>query len=220
VFPNDADKSDTVIAEMAHIHAFGETGPRANGSLSDSEKNDYSNLILLCGDHHTLVDNQAENYPADLLRKWKADHEEWVRNTLEEEMPNITFAELDVVCAALASGNVSPSDDYDVLPPQEKIEKNNLSEEVAWRLRIGIGKAPEVEAYVSHQSKVDPQFGSRLKKRFVDEYDEMQEKGLAGDDLYYALESFACQDRGDIGQQAAAIAVLAYLFQKCEVFEK
>jgi len=35
----------------------------------------YVNLILLCPSCHTHVDKAPEEYPEDLLKKWKKDHE-------------------------------------------------------------------------------------------------------------------------------------------------
>ena len=42
-------------------------------------RHSYDNLILLCANHHTIVDRQWRHYSVEHLRGWKADHEAWVR---------------------------------------------------------------------------------------------------------------------------------------------
>ena len=70
------DSSDAaVIAQICHIHAVSTDGPRGKAGLTDEELNSPENLILLCPNHHTVVDKQFETYPAEMLKQWKQDHE-------------------------------------------------------------------------------------------------------------------------------------------------
>ena len=68
------------VGEVCHIHpkkSGNPVHPRWNPDLSEDELNDISNLILLCRHHHRIVDRSEPGlYCADLLRKWKDDHEE------------------------------------------------------------------------------------------------------------------------------------------------
>jgi len=70
-----------VIGEMAHIVDKDVNGPRGKSPLTEAQRNSYANLILLCPNHHTLIDDQeqAAKYPIELLHEWKAQHEDWVR---------------------------------------------------------------------------------------------------------------------------------------------
>ncbi|MFC1442863.1 hypothetical protein ABUW04_31900 [Streptacidiphilus sp. N1-10] len=63
--------------QIAHIRAFSPGGPRYDANLPASEREGFSNLLLLCIPHHTLVDGQrtAARYPLELLRRWKSDRE-------------------------------------------------------------------------------------------------------------------------------------------------
>ena len=70
--------SIATIREAAHIIAFSEDGPRGEKQQSDKEINTYENLILLCPTCHTKIDKASELYPADLLYKWKSNHEEQI----------------------------------------------------------------------------------------------------------------------------------------------
>lgn len=68
------------VGEVCHIHPRkpgNPEHPRWNPHLSEDELNRISNLILLCRHHHRIVDRvEPELYSADLLRRWKDDHEE------------------------------------------------------------------------------------------------------------------------------------------------
>jgi len=67
----------------------------------------------------------------------------------------------------------------------------------------------------------DVYFGERLKERFVLEYNKLlDEENLEGDDLFNSLLDFASQGTTEFTQRAAGLAVLVYLFERCEVFEK
>ena len=49
-------------AELAHIHAVSKNGPRHKKDMTKDEKNDVSNLMLLCGEHHKMIDsNEGES---------------------------------------------------------------------------------------------------------------------------------------------------------------
>lgn len=70
------DKSSTIVtAQICHIHPLKPKGSRAKLGLTTQESNACENLILLCRNHHILVDGQHETYPAELLKEWKSVHE-------------------------------------------------------------------------------------------------------------------------------------------------
>lgn len=67
---------ESVLGEEAHIVPRSQSGPRGNESL-DCEVDAYENLILLCPEHHRLVDDQPRAYSARYLRQIKNEHEQW-----------------------------------------------------------------------------------------------------------------------------------------------
>jgi hypothetical protein len=68
-------KSGALLGEICHICADKPGGPRYDPNQSNAERQHYSNLILLCPTHHTLVDSDETTYTADLLREIKNHHE-------------------------------------------------------------------------------------------------------------------------------------------------
>ena len=73
--PATEKSNDLVITQICHIYAISAAGPRGKIGLTEQELNSLENLILLCPNHHTVVDGQHESYPADMLREWKRRHE-------------------------------------------------------------------------------------------------------------------------------------------------
>lgn len=85
------EKAGTIlIGEMAHVLAHAKKGPRA--STENYNRIDrYENLILLCPNHHTIVDKAPEDFPAELLRNWKSTLEDRVDRALD--IPTFTTKE-------------------------------------------------------------------------------------------------------------------------------
>ena len=78
------DEDGTWIGEVAHIHAASDGGPRANTSLSQEERREAKNLILLCRKCHKIIDDNVEKYPAENLFQIKEEHEGPYRKGLEQ----------------------------------------------------------------------------------------------------------------------------------------
>ena len=76
-----------------------------------------------------------------------------------------------------------------------------------------------VQEYVESTSTVDRTFVNRLTTGFINEYQERRNDGYEGDSLFEALRMFSAQGRLDVRNQCAGLAVLVYLFERCEVFE-
>jgi hypothetical protein len=79
VFKSPVTQEKVNISEKAHIYSFSETGPRGWGPLVANKKqlNEVANLMLVCHDCHKTIDQdeEGERYSAELLIKWKDEHE-------------------------------------------------------------------------------------------------------------------------------------------------
>ncbi|RPD91830.1 hypothetical protein EGM88_14040 [Aureibaculum marinum] len=64
-----------LIAELCHIEAYSENGPRFNPENSIKEINSYDNLVFLCHRHHKEVDSDIKTYSVTELKKIKQEHE-------------------------------------------------------------------------------------------------------------------------------------------------
>jgi hypothetical protein len=75
--------SEALVGELAHIVGQSSAGPRGDDPLPTDKRDEPENLILLCTEHHTIVDNQAATYTADVLRGMKNAHEARVFSALD-----------------------------------------------------------------------------------------------------------------------------------------
>lgn len=63
------------FGEVAHIIGDRPDGPRGHPELSAEYCRDINNLMLLCPDHHTLIDELYEKHTIEDLREKKREHE-------------------------------------------------------------------------------------------------------------------------------------------------
>ena len=63
-------------AYVAHIVASSANGPRGDKILSPQLSDKLENLMLMCADHHKLIDTNVDEYPVDRLKAMKVAHEE------------------------------------------------------------------------------------------------------------------------------------------------
>ncbi|NMC36278.1 hypothetical protein GYA49_04510 [Candidatus Beckwithbacteria bacterium] len=68
-------KQHLVLGQECHIRSDKENGPRFDPSYPVEKLNLPDNLILLCRDHHKIIDDLPEKYPIEKLEKIKLDHE-------------------------------------------------------------------------------------------------------------------------------------------------
>lgn len=91
---------DGNYGEMAHIHAVSERGPRNKRGMTAEEKNNIENLMLLCSEHHHMIDTKPDEFGDGLLKRKKKKHEERIRRVTdisEEESCRIVsyFSNID-----------------------------------------------------------------------------------------------------------------------------
>lgn len=78
-----ATDQQAVVGEMAHIVADSRQGPRGRDVLADQDRNKETNLILLCRNHHRIIDTQPLTYSIPVLRQMKRDHEARIQSRLK-----------------------------------------------------------------------------------------------------------------------------------------
>lgn len=100
---------DTVVGEMCHIRARSPNGPRYDPEMTDEERDAYSNLLLLCPTHHTIVDEAPEKYPPEKLESWKEQHEQQSGET-PEPSPELLEELLDEVRPTMLLAHVEEND--------------------------------------------------------------------------------------------------------------
>lgn len=67
--------NQTLIGEICHIKGEKPTSKRYDPSQTNLERHAYDNLVLMCPNHHTVIDDDDEAYTVEHLRKIKSSHE-------------------------------------------------------------------------------------------------------------------------------------------------
>lgn len=220
ILPETEYNSTAQVGIMAHIVAHSSKGKRGDPKFPKDKLDKYDNLILLCPTCHEIVDEHDKEYTIEKLHDIKADHESWVGQQIEKGMLKFTFAELEVAIRAIGSGYyTSTENSFEVIAPDEKINKNNLSEHSRRQILMGLSMSHEVKKYLSMMSQTDPYFTEKLKNGFQMKYKELK-KSFEGDSLFEAMFEFSKGGNRGFNQISASLAILCHLFQLCEVFEK
>jgi hypothetical protein len=121
------------VEELAHIIPRSRDGPRDDASVPLTHRDEYQNIILLCPSCHTLVDKVADEYPADVLLDWKANHRERIRGLFRAPQVR-TRAELRSLLEPLLRRNRGI---FDMYGPYSELAKNPLSNAAdMWHQRV------------------------------------------------------------------------------------
>jgi hypothetical protein len=83
-------QSETLIGEVCHIKAANPEGPRYDQRQTPAERHGYGNLIVLCPNHHTVIDDDEESDSVARLLKMKADHEQRGAPMTDEQAAHAT----------------------------------------------------------------------------------------------------------------------------------
>jgi hypothetical protein len=211
---------DTYIGEAAHICGEKLGAARYLSTMTDDERNDVGNLMFMCPEHHTIIDKVEKDWPTGRLVEIKDRHELEVRRAMEEAFADVAFPELQTSISWVASQSPIANGAFDLVPPDEKIKKNSLSHGARHIVAAGLAARSTVSAYVQAEAQLDPDFPERLKAGFLEEYYRLRKEGHAGDHLFELMCSFAQRGLRKQADKTAGIAVLVYLFELCDVFEK
>ncbi len=134
------------------------------------------------------------------------------------DMLAVQFKDVVPLLDYVARQSVPVETDVRVVPPK-KLEYNRLSVDVEFCLRNGMIKANIVRDYLDRTP--DKEMASRVTSAFRAEYDKLRQQKNDPDSIFYGLRFFA---QGPFTQlprtEVAVLAVLAYLFEECDIFER
>lgn len=221
----ESEEGDPInVGQAAHIAGENPTSARYDDGMTDDERDHYNNLIYLCRNCHAIVDaipQGATEYPVERLRQIKADHEQRVHEAVLNALPNVGFPELQEIIQRFVAMAPAPADgSFLLLPLEEKLARNSLGNHSRVTLTMGLSLSREVHNFVIDMAQADPNFPERLKAGFLEEYYRLKHAGHSADELFDLMCSFTQRGFRKHVQRSAGLAVLVYLFEACEVFEK
>lgn len=110
VAPSEAmDEKVIYIGRAAHICAAAKNGPRYDEKMTEEERSSINNAIFLCSNCADMVDdNKGVDFPAELLKQWKNEHEKWIIENLNKPFqPSLQKVVVNVASSYNQSGGIT-----------------------------------------------------------------------------------------------------------------
>lgn len=82
------NESGQFIGEICHIEAAMPGGERFNPQMTNEDRRQFKNLMLMCHEHHVVTDD-VQTYTVEKLQKMKADHEKKFSDIFEHMKTSI-----------------------------------------------------------------------------------------------------------------------------------
>lgn len=114
-FPNcsvTVVQGKTIVADMCHIKAASPAGPRYDPSQTAVERYSFENLILLCANHHRVIDDDPEQYTVAILEKMKRDHEAAATTPANDIIERATELLAEQAANANGTGESNPANQH------------------------------------------------------------------------------------------------------------
>lgn len=210
------------LGEMAHIRGEKPGAARYDETMTDEERQAYDNLIFVCPNCHTKIDKDVSTYTVKKLHELKAEHEKKAINDLSASIDKVTCSELDLILKCIINPNKDNlnSEDYRVITPQDKINKNALSLGTAQCITMGLANSNLIKNYINRLTSINMSFEQNLRNAFINKYLKLKQENILGDEIFIKLWDFAkCNNESNI-INAAALSVVSYFFLECDIFEK
>ena len=179
-------------------------------------------LLLLQNAHKPLICNQ---WGCSELRNKLFELPEYKIATILPDAPSdismskLTLADLQDVLDVIQTQPASPDCDL-TEASREKLNYNDLGWYTRDLFQMGLRKTKLVGKYFNDRIW-DPTHGDRVAKAFTTRYLELKQEGHSPDAIYWQLQIFAGGDRVCSSDRTSAVtAVLSYLFEKCDIFER
>jgi len=146
------------------------------------------------------------------------DRISWFGHAPDEEIKaRIGFQEIQVVLESLECKTVPSSSVVKAIPPG-KIEANDLSESVSTLIKSGLSKSPLVSAFLDTWH--DETLGERLAISFRKKYEDLRGTKHPNK-IFTDLQLWVGGSHIETAEhQMAVLAVLAYYFERCDIFEE
>lgn len=152
--------------------------------------------------------------PVEDLRSWFG----YTPPTMAEQV-GIGFEEIRLVLEDVATRE-SPASFPVMSVDAGKLRANRLSSNVQALLTAGMVKAPLVRQFFDEWHA--PTYGERMAKAFAARYAELKSSAppLHPNEIFHELQLWTGGEKQKSSAQlAAALAVLAYFFERCDIFE-
>ena len=146
-----ARDGETIISKICHIEAASANGPRFNSKMIDDERRHYNNLILLCDECHSVIDNKSneDKYPVALLKEWKSNHTTLIQSNILKTKPFLLSKAINAIADLDFESEENESDkQINAFNISDKIEFNSVKR-----------NKPLIEEYSKYYGKINSLYG-------------------------------------------------------------
>ncbi len=219
------ENNPTVTAEIAHIVASADDGPRADPSMPLEERDRFGNLLILCDVCHAMVDapQNLGVYTVELLQNWRMAGLGAYAASLKRHIPRFELADLQAVCGHLVGQLSRPGyTDVHLIDPEQKMGINRIAPEFNALIQLGEMRQKRIQSFIREQEQLQPGYGNRLTGWFIQRYGVYYaDHGKEEADVIYVrlYEDVRGSATGPL-MEAVAASVLAYFFVECDIFQK
>lgn len=125
----------------------------------------------------------------------------------------------DIVDLLRAIEEVTPTEMAPINPvPHDKLQRNQFSRDYEDYLRQGMRRTDRVQRYFDEQVG-RPSYRDDLAARFTTKYRLLKDESYSSDAIVDELLAWIIPPPSSLKVQAAALAVIAYFFEQCDIFE-
>lgn len=146
------------------------------------------------------------------------------KTRIPDELVDIDFDVLQEAVKHLhLPDNVEAVDDFQRIDVNDKMDFNDIRNEANRKIiRASLCYSNEVGKFITRKAvnDNDEKFPYRLKTFFRGIYAEFYHNGIRGDDLFDRLVGVIIGMIPHVSAHSAAYAILAHLFEICDLFEK
>lgn len=118
------NQRNALDSNICHIEAANVGGERYNPDMTDEQRADYENLILLCRQHHDETNDEAV-YTVEVLKDMKRSHESNYMNQRINNNPSMLKNAINAIAAISFDGSVV-AESLKVINPKEKLSYNSV----------------------------------------------------------------------------------------------
>ena len=177
-----------------------------------------------------LLDQLRQNYPDISIKVWTepklrelaADLPLYAQEALFGYAPSkiklegLMLADIKPIIDELQRSDTLAGQEPLTPPSVDKLARNSLSKDAAGLLRLGRRKEALVETWFNKSPNAD--LGERIAEAFRRRYAQLKQSEMLPDQIFMQLQHYAGMG-GEPKQQSAALAVLSYFFERCDIFE-
>lgn len=208
-------EEEKFIGEFAHIEDLRPYTDRYNEDTTVDERNQISNIMILCPTCHTKIDKNSSDYPVSKLVETKKLYEKNIALSRDYSNPKY-YEEFDIICKEISKKivNSDVEEKYINIEVENKITKNSLG---------------DIENEIYNAMRYIPIFKEYLKTKPTVEQIDTRHKVMQ----LYLLEC-SNQDTNnidkfnniisnivgrDLSKCFTAMVIICNYFEECDVFE-